>query len=305
MPGSILHHDDVGAEVGEQPAGVRGGQRVTAFEDPQAVERGGGTRCQACPLDLARPAVASAICLARVEVVVLAGHDPLGVQPAAGLDVGDRLPAAVGVGGEVADGVEQPGAVLAVDVVARCDMYLRARCADLGVLEVGDRRRGDDRRRRRCRGGGAPSGCSWPRRCTCRRWCTARWGTPRRTAPVSAVATAPPRGRPARRVAWMIISEIFSLMCACAGEAVGLGDQLGAARRARRRRRPSPTARRGAPTGRASGRTPRRSATSPSRKMRSFGHEHVVEDDEALGVVVARRTPGSRACRRGGARTWC
>src|SRR3954454_20356236 len=54
--------------------------------------------------------------LGAVEVVVAPGHDPLGVEPATGLDVGDGPPAAIGVGGEVADGVEEPGAVLAVDV---------------------------------------------------------------------------------------------------------------------------------------------------------------------------------------------
>ena len=91
-------------------------------------------------------------------------------------------------------------------------------------------------------------------------------------------------------VAWMIISEIFSLMWA--SPARPLASAISWAR---------PTSR-SAPSAMPD-RPPRRShrpsewantaawATSPSRKMRSFGHEHVVEDHEALGVVVV---PGDR-----------
>src|SRR4051794_4090306 len=54
--------------------------------------------------------------LGALHVVVPAGDEALGEQAAAGLEVGDQMPAAVGVGRQVADGVEQPQAVLGRDV---------------------------------------------------------------------------------------------------------------------------------------------------------------------------------------------
>ena len=78
------------------------------------------------------------------EVVEPAGHDALRVEPTARLEVGDRLPAAQGVGGEVADRVEQARAVLAVHVRARAHVLADQR-ADLGVLEIRDRRRREHR----------------------------------------------------------------------------------------------------------------------------------------------------------------
>src|SRR5215218_4939622 len=67
--------------------------------------------------------------LGPLHVVVAAGHDALGEQAAARLEVGHEVPAAIGVGGEVADGVEEldavlgaglrPGAHVLLDVGAR------------------------------------------------------------------------------------------------------------------------------------------------------------------------------------------
>src|SRR5438045_2782181 len=52
------------------------------------------------------------VALGPLHVVVAAGHDPLGEQTAARLQVGHQVPAAIGVGGEVTDGVEELDAVL-------------------------------------------------------------------------------------------------------------------------------------------------------------------------------------------------
>src|SRR5436190_12585058 len=42
MAGGAFHDDDVGPEVGEQPSGVRAGDRVATFEDPHTVQRADG-----------------------------------------------------------------------------------------------------------------------------------------------------------------------------------------------------------------------------------------------------------------------
>src|SRR5690242_8362194 len=59
-----------------------------------------------------------------LDVVVLAGDQLLREQAAAGLEVGHVVPAAEGVGGEVADGVEQLRLVLAADVRAGAHVLL-------------------------------------------------------------------------------------------------------------------------------------------------------------------------------------
>src|SRR5690606_29405520 len=72
----------------------------------------GGRRSWSCqPCELAGQV------LGPVHVVVLAGDQPLGVEAAAGLQHRDELPAAVRVRRVVADGVEEAGAVLAVDAL--------------------------------------------------------------------------------------------------------------------------------------------------------------------------------------------
>ena len=176
------------------------------------------------------------------------------------------LPAAVGVGGEVADGVEQAGAVLAVDAVHRCACTCATRWPISGfsrsaidgavtigaagdVVEVAHHQVVAGRAGVLAGVGVQLVGEGGAERRRPRQWAIAASSTARTT------------------VAWMIISEIFSLMCACAGEAVGLGDELGQADQhvgAVGHRR---SARRGAPTARASGRTPRR--WPPRRRGRS------------------------------------
>src|SRR4051794_38682922 len=82
------------------------------------------------------------VALGPFHVVVAPGHDALGEEAATRLAGGDGTPAAVGVGGEVADGVEQADAVGGVDFGAGPHVLL-----DVGVrvriLQVGHRRRGE------------------------------------------------------------------------------------------------------------------------------------------------------------------
>ena len=72
-----------------------------------------------------------------------ASHDPLGEQAATGLDVGDQVPAAVRVGGQIADGVEQPQPFLGGEVTAAAHVLLDVG-PGLGILQVGHGRRRQD-----------------------------------------------------------------------------------------------------------------------------------------------------------------
>src|ERR1035441_6147898 len=55
--------------------------------------------------------------LCTLEVVVPASHDALRIEPASGLHVGNRLPPAIRVGGQIADRMKQPCTIVAVDPI--------------------------------------------------------------------------------------------------------------------------------------------------------------------------------------------
>ena len=73
-----------------------------------------------------------------VHVVMAAGHDALGVETTAGLQIGHELPATVRIGSQISNGVHQVRSIFTVDTVAGRHV-LAGQITNLGILEAGDR----------------------------------------------------------------------------------------------------------------------------------------------------------------------
>ena len=214
-----------------------------------------------------------------------ASDDALRVQTTAGLDVRHRAPAAIGVGREIADRMEQADAVLAVDIGARRHVLAHER-PGLGVVEVGHRRCRQDRTTgdvvqvtdHQAVVGGAGVLASV-------RVQLVREGGAERPS-LGMAQRRLQAGADHRRMDDHLGDLLLDVPLA--GQAVGLGDELrqadeqvGAISHRRQAAKALPQ-----PERVGEHRCVRHLAVQEDALLR---HEHVVEDDEALGIVVLAR----------------